>query len=46
MSHCLFKDENSLRYHQINVASNFLERTTQAVAYQEMHVVSSPLNFY
>lgn len=44
MPHCLFKDENSLSYHQINVASNSLEKTTQAVAYQEMHVVSSPLD--
>lgn len=44
--HCLSKDENSLRYHQINVASNSLEKTTQAVAYQEMHVVSSPIEFY
>lgn len=44
--HCLSKDENSLHYHQINVASNSLEKTTQAVAYQEMHVVSSPIEFY
>lgn len=42
----LSKDENSLSYHQISVASNSLEKTKQAVAYQEKHVVSSPLEFY